>query len=198
MVAVNLPINSPLLAVFVTDTSIKLIAAFIFGVAGFATLVYGWVGGWLGVLICVGILSLHARQGGAAAAFTAFKKGDLAAVRRAVRNTWWPGLLSKQNQAYQNWMEGVVLAADCRFMQARQKLLVASSGAIQTENDRSLIQCLLAEVSMQLNDWRSARDHYDLAKRLNHHKQVDEMIAAGEERLQAQSVDGEASVNREA
>jgi hypothetical protein len=167
----------------VTHPNLKIATALIVGVLGVVALGFGWSYGWLGLMLCVGVLAWHARQGGAAAAFEAFRRGDLDSVRHSVHRTWWPRLLSRQNQAYQNWMEGVVLAADCRFAQAREKLLVAAAGAIQTENDRSLIQCLLAEVAIRQQDWNSARDHLALAKRLKHHEQVDRMIAVGEERL---------------
>jgi len=195
-VAVNFPgiLLSP--EACVITTSLKLVAASLFGAAGIVALTYGWIGGWLGILLCIGVLLHYARQGGAATAFSAFKRGDIDAVRRAVASTWWPNLLSKQNQAYLNWMEGVVLVADYRFTQAREKLLLAAQGAIQTENDRSLIQCLLAEVSMQLNDWGTASDHYVLAKRLRHHEQVDRMIAAGENRLRARRGFSDDSVNQ--
>ncbi|GAB4359694.1 MAG: hypothetical protein Kow006_28970 [Gammaproteobacteria bacterium] len=139
----------------------------------------------------------HIRVGGVGEAFAAFKSGDYAGVRRAVRTTWWPGALSKQNLAYQNWMEGVALVADCRFPQAREKLLEASCGEIQTENDRSLIQCLLAEVALQMDDLKSAHTHLDFARRLEHQQKVGEVIASGEARLRARYAEIEASVTHD-
>lgn len=172
---------------------IKLAVAAIAGAVGLLALVFGWSYLWLGIVVSVGLVAEHARRGGVAAAFAAFKRGDMAAVRDNVRHTWWPRFLSRRNQAYQYWMEGMLLAAECRFPQAREKLLIAASGAIQTENDRSLIQCLLAEVSLQLNDLCSARDHLSLAKRLRHPEQVDRMIAESEERLRSRNMVSESA-----
>lgn len=176
--------NSPVLRLGLAASAV--VAGVIAGAFG------AWVG-WFFLLVSCFLLWLHLRDGGVAAAFEAFKAGDLEGVRRALGFVWWPSLLSLPKQAYRLWMEGVILAADCRFAEARQTLLQASSGAIQTENDRSLIQCLLAEVSYQMNDVVAARDHYRLAQRLDHHEQVDRMIAQGIARLGGLAVRGAAS-----
>lgn len=134
----------------------------------------------LGFALLVGF----ARDGGVSAAFAAFKRGDLPAVRRALGYNLWPRLLSRRKSAYQHWMLGVLDASECRFPAAREQLLLAAAGDIQTENDRCLIQCLLAEVALRLEDWAAAQEHLRLARNLDHHQQVDGMISTVERRLQ--------------
>ena len=181
-----------------TNPLLIIAVALFAGVVGLLALIAGQLYAVLGLFLSLLLLIVHVRQGGVAAAFGAFKRGDLDAVKRDIRFTWWPRLLSKRNQAYQHWMEGVLLAAECQFSLAREQLLMASSGEIQTENDRSLIQCLLAEVAMQLDDCIAARDHLALARRLQHHEQVDRMIAAGEARLQARKTGRDKAVHDDA
>lgn len=140
---------------------------------------------WAWALVALGAVLLwgYARDGGVGAAFSAFKQGNLDAVRRALRHTLWPGLLASHKRAYHHWMQGVVLASECRFPAAREQLLLAASGEIQTENDRCLIQCLLVEVALQLEEWSAAAEHLRLAGNLHHHPQIDAMIGALDQRL---------------
>ncbi len=116
------------------------------------------------------------RAGGIPLAVAAFKRGNLSRVRRLLRHTYWPRLLSRGNQPYYFWMRGAILMADCCFADARMELLLASAGDIRSENDRSLIQCLLAEAALQLDDMSAAERHLGLAQRLEHHEQVDRLI----------------------
>lgn len=140
---------------------------------------------WGAALVAFGawLFWRYARDGGVNAAFAAFKRGDLEGVRSALRHALWPWLLARRKRAYHHWMQGVVMVAECRFAEAREHLLLAAAGDIQTENDRSLIQCLLAEVALQLEDWAVAQDHLHLARNLEHHTRIDAMIATLERRL---------------
>lgn len=166
--------NSPLL---------RLLSALAFLAAAGAIVALGNAWGWGLAAFGLWLLWGYVRDGGVSAAFEAFKRGDRAAVRGALRHTVWPRLLAPRKRAYHHWMQGVVQMAACRFPEAREQLLLAAVGDIQTENDRSLIQCLLAEVALQLHDWAAAQEHLRLARNLDHHARIDDMIAAVEQRL---------------
>ncbi|KAA3629718.1 MAG: hypothetical protein DWQ09_05645 [Proteobacteria bacterium] len=166
--------NSPLLRLLLALAG--LVAG---GLLAAADNAWGWGAAALGLWL----LWEYARDGGVSAAFAAFKRGDQDALRGALRHTLWPRLLATHKRAYYHWMRGVALMATCRFPDAREQLLLAAAGDIQTENDRSLIQCLLAEVSLQLQDWPATQEHLRLARNLEHHERVNGMIDAVEQRL---------------
>lgn len=166
-----------------TSPLLRLLLTLIILTTGAVFIAVGHDWGWGVVVLGLGVLWAHARDGGVGAAFAAFKRGDLNAVRHALRYTLAPGLLSRRKRAYHHWMQGVGLVAECRFPAAREQLLLAAAGDIQTENDRSLIQCLLAEVAMRLEDWAAAQEHLRLARKLDHHARIDDMIGGLEQRL---------------
>lgn len=124
------------------------------------------------------------RHGSVWYGFHAFRQGDLATVRYALALVRWPNLLDAESLAYYHWLKGVVDVADNRFAAAKVHLLVASSGQLRTENDRSLVHCLLAEVALQERDIALARQHLHHARALQHHPEVDRMISNLTARLQ--------------
>jgi len=110
--------------------------------------------------------------------FHAFRKGDLGTVRYALAQVRWPDLLDSESKSYYHWLKGVVEVSDSRFAAAKVHLLVAASGQLRTENDRSLVHCLLAEVALQEQDMQEAEEHLRHARALQHHPNVDRMIAS--------------------
>lgn len=118
------------------------------------------------------------RNSGVWIGFRAFRQGNLLRARRAVGSVRWPHLLSRRSLAYYHWLRGVLDAADGRLQAARVHLLVAATGALRTENDRSLVQCLLAELALQEGDRATAAEHVRLANALGHHGEVVRIITA--------------------
>lgn len=123
-------------------------------------------------------------------AFAAFRRGDLAAVRWWLEQVRFPKLLNRPSQAYYHWLRGALEATDSRLQAAKVHLLVAASGQLRTENDRSLVQCLLAEVNLQAGAPEVARDHLRLAESLAHYGEVDRLIDHLRRRLGPVSVSG--------
>jgi hypothetical protein len=123
------------------------------------------------------------RHGSVWHGFHAFRQGDLATVRLDLSQTRWPNLLDVEAHAYYHWLKGVVEVADGRFGAAKVHLLLAASGSLRTENDRSLVHCLLAEVALQENEAESAREHLRHARALQHRPHVGRMIEALSRRL---------------
>lgn len=116
------------------------------------------------------------RHGSVWYGFHAFRRGDLAAVRLSLVQMRWPNLLDAECLAYYHWLKGVIEMADGRFAAAKVHLLVAASGQLRTENDRSLVHCLLAEVALQEMDQSVAQEHLRHARALQHHPEVDRII----------------------
>jgi len=140
---------------------------------------------WTAVPLLCGFLLLwdYLRNSGVWIAFRAFRHGNLPRVRRTLAAVRWPRLLSRRSLAYYHWLRGVVDVAEGRLSAARVHLLVAATGALRTENDRSLVQCLLAELALQNGDRAAAAEHLRLANALGHHGEVAHIITALRRRL---------------
>lgn len=142
---------------------------------------------WSLVPLACGFLLLwdYVRNSGVWIGFRAFRQGRLARVRRSLRSVRWPQWLSPCSRAYYHWLRGVLEAADGRLEAARVHLLVAASSALRTENDRSLVQCLLAELALQQGNRTAAAQHVCLANALGHRGEVARIITALRRRLDA-------------
>lgn len=138
---------------------------------------------WLFSLIAVWLAWDALRNGNIWYGFHAFREGNISAVRSAMGQTRWPNMLSPENLAYYHWLKGVVDMADSRFAAAKVHLLVAASGGLRTENDRSLVHCLLGEVALQEEEPEVAREHLRHARALQHRPDVDRIIGSLSARL---------------
>lgn len=119
--------------------------------------------------------------------FSAFRRGEMGKVTYALQQVRWPNLLSPQSRAYYNWLKGVKEVADLRYAAAKVHLLVAINGELKTQNDRSLLHCLLAEIAIQEGDSDSAREHLRHAEALEHHPEVNRIIHSLQQRVPSQS-----------
>lgn len=108
--------------------------------------------------------------------FDAFRNGDMARLSYALQQVRWPQLLSPQSNAYYNWLKGVKAVAEQRYAAAKVHLLVAINGELRTQNDRSLLHCLLAEIALQEGEAETAREHLKHAAALEHHPEVGRII----------------------
>lgn len=109
-------------------------------------------------------------------AFMAFRAGRLEEMNRLLAYVKSPRWLSAPSAAYYHWLKGVGEVAEGRYGAAELFLLLAAGGALRSPNDRSLVQCLLAEVALQLGKGDQAREHLKLANALQHSSQVERMI----------------------
>jgi hypothetical protein len=117
--------------------------------------------------------------------FSAFRRGDMAMVNYAVQQVRWPQLLSAKSNAYYNWLKGVKEAADGRLAAAKVHLLVAINSDLLTQNDRSLLHCLLSEIALQEGEPQTAGEHLKHAAALEHHPEVDRIIQSITQRISA-------------
>lgn len=179
----GVPIKSILRFVQQFAPDIRLIVAMLSLVCGlYLSLQAAWYA-WVFALLAVWLSWDALRNGTVWYAFQAFRRSDLPAVRNAMSQMRWPNMLSPQSLAYYNWLKGVVDMADNRFAAAKVHLLVAASGSLRTENDRSLVHCLLAEVALQQEEPDVAREHLKHARALTHRDHVDRIIQALSARL---------------
>ncbi len=176
-------INKLLRMVHSQSPDVRLIIAMMCLMAGFYLALHG---AWYAVLFTLLALWLvwdALRNGTVWHGFHAFRRGNHTVVRNAMLLMRWPNLLSRQSLAYYHWLKGVVDMSDGRFAAAKVHLLVAASGLLRTENDRSLVHCLLSEVAMQQEEPEVAREHLRHATALQHHPEVDRIIASLASRL---------------
>src|SRR5512139_1266285 len=92
-------------------------------------------------------------------AFMAFRSGQIDEMNRLLELVKYPSHLSSVTIAYYHWLKGVSEVADGRYGAAQVFLLLAASGDLRSTNDRSLVQCLLSEVAIQLQNKEQAREH---------------------------------------
>ncbi len=162
---------------------VRLIIAMLCLVAGFYLALHAvWYSG-LVTLLAMWLVWDALRNGTIWYGFHAFRSGDHTALRHAMLSMRWPNMLNRQSLAYYHWMKGVVDMSDGRFAAAKVHLLVAASGKLRTENDRSLVHCLLGEVALQDGEPEVAHEHLRHARALQHHPDVDRIISDLSSRL---------------
>jgi len=157
---------------------VRLIMAMLSLLAGFYFALHTAWYAWLFTFLAVWLVWDALRNGTVWYGFHAFRTGNHMAVRNAMLSMRWPNLLSPQSLAYYHWLKGVVDMSDGRFAAAKVHLLVAAAGQLRTENDRSLVHCLLGEVALQEEEPEVAREHLRHASALQHHPEVERIIAA--------------------
>lgn len=162
---------------------VRLILAMLSLLIGFYLALHAAWYSWFFTLLCIWLVWDALRNGTVWYGFHAFRNGNHTLLRNAMLSMRWPQLLNRQSLAYYHWLKGVVDISDNRFAAAKVHLLVAASGWLRTENDRSLVHCLLGEVAMQEGEPEVAREHLRLANALQHHPEVDRIIASLSSRL---------------
>ncbi|WP_303903797.1 hypothetical protein [Thiohalomonas denitrificans] len=125
------------------------------------------------------------RNAGVWSAFRAFREGRIEVVRQEVNQIRWSNLLSPVSRSYYHWLRGAVDAADGRYAAARVHLLVAAAGSLKTENDRALVQCLLAETAFQNGQPDEAATHGKMAAALSTHPQISRLVGELSRRIVA-------------
>lgn len=138
---------------------------------------------FLFVLIAFLLVWDSARNSSVWGAFTAFRDGRFKEMSRLLALVNHPQRLSPVSLAYYHWLKGVSEVAAGRYGAAQVFLLLAASGALRSTNDRSLVQCLLGEVALQLQNHEQAHEHLRLAAALQHSAQVERMIGQLSARL---------------
>ncbi|HEY0720825.1 MAG TPA: hypothetical protein VGE50_06185 [Gammaproteobacteria bacterium] len=131
---------------------------------------------FLFTLIAVWLVWDSTRNNAVWGAFTAFRGGRFEEMSRLLAQVKHPQRLSSTSLAYYHWLKGVSEVATGRYGAAQVFLLLAASGALRSTNDRSLVQCLLGEVALQLQNREQAREHLRMARALQHSTQVERMI----------------------
>lgn len=127
------------------------------------------------------------RNGSLWLALAAYRTGNVERMRVHVRRVHWPRLLSPRWRAYYHWLQGVTLAVEGRIAPARDHLLQARRWRFRTENDRSIMECQLADMAIRCGEPAQAWGHLRQARTLVHHPVVDALIASVEDRIPAEA-----------
>lgn len=165
------------------EPQVRLIVAAIFLVVAYYLALHASFISFLFLLLFLLLTWDYIRNNGVWIAFREFRNGQIEQVRRLLEQVKWPNFLNKEALAYYHWLKGVVDVSDGRLTAAKVHLLVAATGQLRTENDRCLVQCLLAEVALQGGDKQAAQEHLNLARNLEHHPNVDAIISKLSTRL---------------
>jgi hypothetical protein len=127
-------------------------------------------------VIAIWLVWDYVRNSSVWGAFTAFRGGRIEEMKHLLELVKYPRRLSPVTTAYYHWLKGVSEVAEGRYGAAQVFLLLAAGGALRSTNDRSLVQCLLSEVALQLQNHDQAREHLRMASALQHSTQVERMI----------------------
>ena len=143
-----------------------------------------------GAVCWVGTVALtwgYFRVGSVWLALAAYRMGNVEQMSVHVRRVRWPRLLSPRYRGYYNWLQGVGLAIEGRIAPARDHLLQARRWRFRTENDRSIMECQLADMAIRCGEPAQAWSHLGRARTLRHHPRVDTLIASVEARIPAEA-----------
>ena len=153
---------------------------------GVASLSQGRVADGAVVLLLASFVAWgYFRSGSLWLALAAYRLGNVERMRDHVRRVRWPRLLSPRWRAYYHWLQGVALVIEGRVAPARDHLLQARRWRFRTENDRSIMECQLADMAIRCGEPAQAWGHLRHARGLRHHPLVDALIAHVEERIPA-------------
>ncbi|NUQ94118.1 MAG: hypothetical protein HOQ12_15800 [Gemmatimonadaceae bacterium] len=154
---------------------------------GVASLSHGRIADATVVLLLASFLVWgYFRVGSLWLALAAYRLGNVERMRDHVRRVRWPRLLSRRWRGYYHWLQGVALVIDGRVAPARDHLLQARRWRFRTENDRSIMECQLADMAIRCGEPAQAWGHLRHARGLRHHPVVDALIAHVERRIPAE------------
>jgi hypothetical protein len=154
---------------------------------GAELLIHGGILGALLVLVPASLIAWgYFRNGSVWLALTAYRLGNVDRMRDHVRRVRWPRLLSPRWRPYYHWLQGVSLVIEGRIPPARDHLLEARRWRFRAENDRSIMECQLADMAIRCGEPAQAWGHLRHARGLRHHPHVDTLINAVEARIPAE------------
>ena len=146
------------------------------------------MGHWAGLLFIAGALLLawgYMRRSPVHAAFAAFKRGESERAEALLAGIPDPSRLAAQDRAYYHWLRGLLLGNREELEASREQLEEAARGRLRTENDRCLIHCHLAHLTLQTGDRKAAEHHLEQARKLPHKPAVDGLIRQLETEMDA-------------
>jgi len=87
-----------------------------------------------------------------------------------------PKKLHPANQAYYHWICGALAANESDLRKAKEEYFLAYEGQLRTENDMSVLACILAQIEMREGNVDAARQYVEKARALDHEPMVKERI----------------------
>jgi predicted Zn-dependent protease len=117
-------------------------------------------------------------------AFRALRAGHAGRARALLDQVAFPDYLRSQDRAYYEMLRGLLAREKEEWATAREHLQRALEGDLRTANNRSMVECALAEALLNCGESTAAREHLELARRHDHKtemaaaiREVEEMIA---------------------
>lgn len=117
-------------------------------------------------------------------ALRALSAGDGERAARLLNGVRRPDRLGSQSRAYYEYVRGVLAAAEERFDRAESHLRSSLDHRLRTENDRTLVECTLAEVLILRGRKDEARAILSRARARDHKPTLDELMERIDQRLQ--------------
>lgn len=139
-----------------------------------------------GVACLVGAALLgygYFRSGTVWRAFQALRAGRLQQAQALLDQVAYPDCLGAQQRAYYEWLRGVFACERKDSRTAVDHFQRALVFGLRTANDRSMVECALAEALLQGGDLAAAREHLALAKAHDHKPAVAAAIREVEQML---------------
>jgi predicted Zn-dependent protease len=101
-------------------------------------------------------------------AFRALRAGRSERARALLDQIRFPDRLRSQDRAYYELLRGNLAYERENWASARDHFLRAREHALRTPNDRSMVECALAETLLRCGDPVEARKHLELAREHAH------------------------------
>lgn len=114
----------------------------------------------------------HFRSGTVKIAFQSLQRGDIEMARKYFQQISSPEKLHPVNQAYYHWICGALAANANDLQKAKEEYLLAYEGHLRTENDMSILACILAQIEMKEGNLDRAKEFIGKAGALAHEPMV--------------------------
>ena len=118
----------------------------------------------------------HFRSGTVKLAFQSLQRGDLEMARKLFHQIASPEKLHPVNRTYYHWICGALAASENNLQKAKEEYLLAYEGELRTENDMSVLACILAQFEIREGNMDKAKEFIEKAASLNHEPMVKEKI----------------------
>jgi hypothetical protein len=123
------------------------------------------------------------RHGTVWLACRAFRAGRPDRARALLEQIRFPERLRSQDRAYYEMLRGLLARQRRDWAAARDHFRRARGHNLRTANDRSLVECVLAEALLECGETAAAREHLELARGHDHKPEVAAAIRQLEEIL---------------
>ncbi len=136
----------------------------------------GAASGW-GLLLAAAVWGVgYFAYGSAALAFRHVQRGDMLQAQRALAQTRFPRLLTRQARAYREWVLGSLAIHGGNLEAGADHYRAADRAGPRTSNDRALIKVMLAEAEFRRGNKSAAIAILEEAVGIPHGEKTRELV----------------------